>query len=142
MRQENGYYIFIKDEKAPLDGDRFNSNEFQCHCSFDDCVEQKIAKELVDRLTTARNSTAEPIIVTSGYRCEKRQKQLSESGLETAKNSQHVLGNAADVRPQSMESKKTLDEVLDKLFQAMGIANNFTHVDLRSKRVRWSYTHS
>ena len=71
MKEVKGYYIWNKGDVYPFNK-YFASNEFSCQCSNTDCVEQKVSKELIDKLTELREAIQEPLTVTSGFRCTKR----------------------------------------------------------------------
>ena len=116
----------------------FSSTEFTCSCNSPRCVEQMIAKELIEKLNITRKRFKDPIYVTSGFRCAEKQAALRGAGMETAKGiSQHELGNAADVTaPKIMELKA----YLQMEFKAIGTAISFIHVDLRADKKReWGY---
>ncbi len=68
----------------------FNLNEFKCKCG---CNENKINHDLVIRLQLARDISKIPYIITSGYRCEKHNKNIGG-----VKNSTHILGLASDIK--------------------------------------------
>lgn len=137
MRSENGYILFDKKEDGALSS-HFSMKEVRCRCNFNTCIEQKIAQELLDKLEQVRMTYGKPINITSGYRCPEYQKALAAGGKETATGiSQHELGRAVDLSAKDL-SKLNAD--LDIVFDAIGQANSFTHVDLRNDRKRrWSY---
>lgn len=72
----------------------FSLNEFRCKC----CKELPAdawmyVEHLVNNLLDpVRDAFGKPIKVNSGYRCEKHNKEVGG-----AKNSQHLLGQAADI---------------------------------------------
>lgn len=68
---------------------------------------------LIDNiLDPLREAYGKPIIVTSGFRCERLNKLVNGS-----KNSQHRLGQAADIRTveDTVEENKKLFELIQKL---------------------------
>jgi uncharacterized protein YcbK (DUF882 family) len=87
--------------------------------------------ELVDKiLDPLREAWGSPIIVTSGYRCQQLNKAVGG-----AKSSQHVYGQAADIRTVSdkpSDNKKLFDLILklnlpyDQLIDEYGY--NWIHV--------------
>lgn len=87
--------------------------------------------ELVDKiLDPLREAWDSPIIVTSGYRCQQLNKAVGG-----AKSSQHVYGQAADIRTVSdkpSDNKKLFDLILklnlpyDQLIDEYGY--NWIHV--------------
>lgn len=121
-------------------GSYFNSDEFDCSCS--KCNSTIIEIELIEKLEKIRVATGHPLYILSGYRCENKQKQLRDSGFETAKGvSQHELGKAADIK-SSFHSGKELEQTATQAgFMAIGVAKEWIHVDLRTDKPdrRWTY---
>lgn len=112
----------------------FSTKEFTCPCGI--CRDQRVSKALIDKLQRIRDVVG-PITVTSGFRCALYQEALKKRGYKTAKKSMHLEGQAADIVAADMD--KLLEEC-EKEFQAIGIAKNFLHVDLRTdKKRRWAY---
>jgi uncharacterized protein YcbK (DUF882 family) len=110
----------------------FRPSELACKC----CGKVHIDDKLIDLLDAIREKVGEPVYITSGYRCENRNKKVGG-----AKHSQHVLGKAADIRVKSMSTKQ-LAKFLEKNFKigGMGIYPTFVHVDVRqysSRPIRW-----
>ena len=72
----------------------FSLNEFRCKCCKELPADAWMNTEhLVNNvLDPVRAAFGKPIKVNSGYRCEKHNKEVGG-----AKNSQHVLGQAADI---------------------------------------------
>ena len=140
MLDKDGYYLWKKGEIFPFNK-YFSTKEFTCHCSHPECVDQKVSKDLIDRLTALRGLVNEPLTVTSGYRCPAYQVDVEASGVSTvvAKFSQHELGNAADIKP-TRTPIKDLVTLAAKTFKAIGIASTWCHLDLRDdKERRWYY---
>lgn len=126
----------------------FHTSEFSCHCTYPECQAQRVSKDLIHRLDNVRRDLNLPIIVTSGFRCAAKQKDLQADGAETAKGvSQHELGEAADIRITmvGVDTILGLHATCLKYFNALGLANTFVHVDTRpahadgTKRF-WSYS--
>lgn len=133
------FYTWKKGENIQFTK-HFNSKEFECKCDNSDCIEQKISKEMIEKLETCRQQFDQPVIITSGYRCEKHNKAIGG-----APKSQHVLGKANDSRPKNLTTD-TMDEwtkILASTFKAIGIATSFIHTDVRevegSTRKIWHY---
>lgn len=144
MKQENGYYIWNKGERVAL-SDHFGTQEFTCHCDFDNCKEQRIAEELITRLEWLREASNGPLSINSGFRCAEYQKKLVDEGVNTvvAKKSTHELGDAADVASSPLQPLQLLDLAKFK-FYSVGIGRNFLHLDLRPLHPdgtprRWKY---
>lgn len=91
---------------------------------------------LVDNvLDPLRQWYGKPIIVNSGYRCNKL-----NIAVKGAKNSQHLFGEAADITAGSKtENKKLFEYIRDNLeFDQLINESNFTwiHVSFRKDRLR------
>lgn len=136
LTQKDGYYIWNKGERFKL-GDYFQTNEFDCQCRYDDCIEQRISIDLINRLNLIRNQAKSPLYITSGFRCSKHQNdlrnQLGSHTVVASKLSQHELGNAADVSPRLITISK-LKGIIETFFDTIGLAKTFLHVDIRPKR--------
>jgi uncharacterized protein YcbK (DUF882 family) len=140
MNQKENYYTWEKGEKTSINK-YFNTSEFTCKCSYPECKSQKISVNFINRLTKVREELNKGLIITSGFRCSRYQKDLAESGANTvvAKLSQHEMGNAADVVPMHCDIA-TFQPICEKQFKAIGIAKNFLHLDTRNDKVRrWYY---
>jgi len=98
--------------------------------------------ELLEKL---RTDLAYPIIINSGYRCSKHNKDVGGARL-----SQHLLF-ATDVRPRWVHSHsvstthanqryklKQIRELSENLgFSGIGIYEWFIHLDLRAEPITW-----
>lgn len=94
--------------------------------------------DLIQKLERVRSKHGIPVNVTSGYRCQKHQDELAEAGYQTAKFSQHVLGNAADITSRNISG---LLRLCEQEFEALGVGSTFLHVDTRvGKLLRWAYS--
>ena len=84
----------------------------------DNTPDEKTKKNLIELVDTVldplRESYGHPIIVTSGYRCPKL-----NSAVGGVKNSQHVLGQAADIRSvsDSVKDNKAIFDLAVKLMK-------------------------
>lgn len=108
----------------------FKIDEFDCSC----CGKNWVNPALIKELDKVRTELGLPIKVVSGYRCPAHNKAVGG-----VKDSQHVLGQAADITCSDLEK---LWEILPKYFQAIGDgrAKGFIHVDRRGPKVRrWVY---
>lgn len=112
----------------------FNSSEFKCKCG--EPHDFNVNDALVEKLETLFSALdCSKIIVTSGYRCEKHDKNVGGSG-----KGQHTIGNAADIccydkAGNIISSKNVCCKAQDIGFT--GIANintsyNYTHADVRT----------
>lgn len=116
----------------------FASTEFDCPCN--NCKETLIDDHLVSRLELARNDLATSVHVNSAYRCSDYQLVLKHRGYEAAKNSQHVLGKAADIQT-GVHTGPELEEAARKAgFTSVGVGKNWVHVDTREGHHAWKYS--
>jgi zinc D-Ala-D-Ala carboxypeptidase len=94
----------------------------------------KIAKEL-DKI---RNYYDRPIIVTSWYRDPR-----SNRSVGGVRNSQHLLGWAADIQVQGVPPYRVAAYLEDSWPGGLGDSDAFTHLDLRHlmgwSAARWDY---
>lgn len=103
----------------------FDDYEFACEC----CGESLINPLLLEKLDILRAEYKYPIYVSSGYRCFEHNEEI---GGEI--NSQHLLGNAADIYV-SGDYQKFYDLVIrTQLFDGIGYypEQEFVHVDVRN----------
>ena len=110
----------------------FSKKAFACKC----CGVSKASKKLIDGLQELRESVDRPIVIVSGYRCTKH--NINVGG---ATNSQHMLGNAADIKIEGM----TIDEIIDAVEKrdvfkngGIGMYKSWVHVDVRPGKARWN----
>jgi uncharacterized protein YcbK (DUF882 family) len=108
----------------------FSRSEFECKCG---CGEAEVSPFLIEVLQRLRDILGVPITVTSGRRCAKH-----NAAVGGAKNSQHLLGLAADIRAEGWTAKDLL-RVLRVLVRANAlyvgyaykISKNAVHIDVR-----------
>lgn len=95
---------------------------------------------LLDLLHDVRNELGsdETFEVISAYRSPKTNELLRSSSGGVAKNSQHMLGNAIDVRLRSVPIEKLRDTALDLKRGGVGYykQSDFVHMDIGRVR-RW-----
>lgn len=101
---------------------------------------QYMDPELMDILweiqrVTGNNGTFE---VISAYRSEKTNRELRKRSNGVAKNSQHILGKAIDVRLRGLDTRKLRDVALELKLGGVGYYESldFVHVDKGRVR-RW-----
>lgn len=109
----------------------FAESELACPC----CGECGVTGQLVSTLEAFRQFTGRPILINSGYRCP-----AHNAAVGGVRDSQHTLGNAADVRVMGMSP----DEVADAaercgLWGGIGRYGTFTHLDVGPRGRRWDY---
>jgi zinc D-Ala-D-Ala carboxypeptidase len=130
----NLFFIWDKSEKQQL-SKHFSTEEFECKCKLPSCKEQRISKELIDKLQELREELGIPLTVTSGFRCKDH-----NTAIGAAKASQHILGMAVDIRINDLTR---LLEASIKRFKAVGDGRvkGFIHVDVRKtdKPLLWLY---
>lgn len=122
--------------------ENFNLSEFQCKCGCEMPynVEKNII-ELADNLQILRNHLNKPINPTNGFRCATHNKSVGG-----VKNSQHILGKAADIKVKDVSPNEIADAI-EYLMESgkfkmggVGRYNTFTHVDIRGSKARWNKT--
>jgi uncharacterized protein YcbK (DUF882 family) len=96
--------------------------------------------KLASQLQALRNEIGKPIQINSGYRSKSHNKSIG--GVD---NSQHVLGNAADLSSKNATPQKIYDTIEklilkgDMLQGGLGLYDTFVHYDIgySGKRRRW-----
>lgn len=111
--------------------EHFKQSEFacKCGCGFDD-----VNSKLIDVLEDVRNHFNAPVYISSGCRCQQHNQNVGGKP-----NSQHLLGNASDIKVNGIEPKAVADYLESKYPDKFGIGRyqNFTHVDVREIKARW-----
>ena len=122
--------------------ENFNLSEFQCKCGCE--VPYNVEKniiELADNLQILRDHLNKPINTTNGFRCATHNKSVGG-----VKNSQHILGKAADIKVKGVSPNEIADAIEHLMeigkFKMGGVGryNTFTHVDIRGNNARWNFT--
>ena len=113
--------------------------EMRCHCGCEMPAEvRENEKALIETvLDDARERYGKPIVVNSGYRCEKYNRDV----VHGAANSQHCgrLGNAAaDIAPVNSEEIKDKSE-LERLARIIAEQNRFDQLILYPTFLHVSY---
>lgn len=109
----------------------FTDQEFACHCC-GKLPEHDMNPALLELLENARSAFKQPIVIMSGYRCPKHNAEVGG-----AKHSQHMLGNAADIRVHNVSPADVHNHFSKWHEGGLGRYDTFTHVDVRGTRVRW-----
>jgi uncharacterized protein YcbK (DUF882 family) len=118
----------------------FSKAEFDCNDG-SKMPEKVLAnvKKQAKNLQVLRDFLDKPIRINSGYRSPSYNKKIGG-----AKNSQHLKGNATDIKVKGM-SPGDLGRVIEGLIRigaiedgGLGLYSNFTHYDRRSKKARWN----
>ncbi len=103
--------------------EHFVQKEFACkHCG-----ETRVNFMLIMKLEELRKHLNTPIIITSGYRCEIHNKAVGGS-----KNSQHLYGNAVDIRVRSFTPFEVSEIAKEVGFTFTKVYSTWTHIDIRS----------
>ena len=113
----------------------FSREEFACQCL--KCKPAAVDSELLTVLEGLRDYFLQPIIITSGWRCEARNK--AEGGYPASK---HLEGIASDIIVSGVKPEKVY-EYLDKTYPnelGLGKYEGFTHLDVRDNFARWDKT--
>ncbi|MDI6615648.1 MAG: D-Ala-D-Ala carboxypeptidase family metallohydrolase [Syntrophaceae bacterium] len=98
----------------------FKREEFACTC----CGAVEMDEGFIERLSMARGMAGVPFVITSGYRCPKRNAAVGS----TSKN--HTSGKAADILATDGPTRgKILRGLYLAGFKRIGIAKDFIHVD-------------
>ena len=138
-KNNSEFFTWKKGEKVQL-STNFSTSEFSCKCKNKSCVEQRISKELIERLQRVRNEYG-AIIVTSAFRCDLHNKAVGGASL-----SQHRLGRAVDAKPASGHLSNHPVHDMDRLrnefrkeFNGIGVHPRFVHGDVRKNKAEWKY---
>ena len=112
----------------------FEKRETQCPCG----CGLDITDELRDKLNVAREKLGIPIIITSGARCKKHNKEVGGS-----KTSSHLKGLAIDIAiPDSTYRYNLVHALKTSGFTRIGQAKKFIHADIdysKPSNVEWVY---
>lgn len=105
----------------------FAPEETQCHCG---CGGNIVNPILLEKLDALRELIGGPLEISCAYRCPEHNAEVN--GVE---NSQHVLGNAADVQTPDFEHCNTPDQLAwyaEQIgFDGIGLYEWGCHVDVR-----------
>jgi uncharacterized protein YcbK (DUF882 family) len=123
------------------DGDKNLSNNFKVSDfrSGDRSDIILINPALISLLEKIREHFGKPVIITSGYRTPKYNKSIPN----TANDSQHMYGNAADIKIQGISPREIYNWMNGWHKGGLGVYPTFTHVDVRDtvgaqKMARWT----
>ena len=112
----------------------FEAKEFRC---VDNSRVIVLNKALLDLLELIRNHYNKPLTISSGYRTVQYNSQLKNSSPK----SQHMLGNAADIKVSGV-TPLALYSWLNNSYPnsyGLGLYDTFVHVDVREGKSRWDY---
>ena len=119
--------------------DNFYLSEFQSNDGASMPLEVlENVKLLAVELQKIRDHFNAPITINSGYRSPRHNKAVGG-----AKNSQHLLGNAADIVVHGQDPSVVSDTIQNLIDEGvlteggLGRYNTFTHYDIRGYKARW-----
>ena len=112
----------------------FDSSEFKDPVT----GECKMNPSLIIALEALRSIVGRPIHIDSGYRSPG-----TNESVGGVSHSQHIMGNAADISVEGMDTWQlyvAADQLLAFRHGGVGIypGENFIHVDVRGERARWA----
>lgn len=105
--------------------------ESECPC----CKQNFMQQKLIDKIQELREKLDMPIIITSGFRCEKHNKKV-----EGKPKSKHLEGLAVDCNIYTnLETVKK--KAIEIGFTGIGLGKTFIHLDVRNSEnvVEWVY---
>jgi len=112
----------------------FTKDELKCPC----CGLYKIENKLINRLERLRFKMGRPLKINSAMRCDEHNYNVGG-----ARQSQHLLGLAADVSMLGMTAEqkyKMVEWAVLLGFKGIGISDSYIHVDMREgERCLWVY---
>ncbi len=112
----------------------FKIDEFRCPC----CGKVDMDEGFLQLLDHARGLAQIPFRITSGFRCEKHNREVGGKP-----DSAHLSGHAVDIFVHSSKDRfKIVKSLIDVGFRRIGIAHNFIHVDNDTSKpwgVIWLY---
>ena len=98
----------------------FKKSEFDCPC----CGRNEMTRGFMLMLEKAREIAGIPFIITSGFRCEKHNKEVG--GKPT---SDHLSGEGADIKVVNSTARELIDSAAAKAgIRRRGIARTFIHL--------------
>ena len=118
----------------------FTKKEFECKggCEMPDDVYLNIVK-LANQLQYLRDYLGKPIKINSGFRCESHNEKIGG-----VKHSQHLLGKAADIVVDGINSEFIYHYIQDQIDNGemlqggLGLYKTFVHYDIRGTKARWN----
>ncbi len=113
----------------------FNRAEYACKCG---CGRDNIKDELAASVQLVRDIIKRSIVITSGIRCE-----AHNTAIKATSSSSHIDGWAADLAYNGSAERYQLLNAVIQVFDRVGIAKTFIHVDVDSTKspgVVWLYS--
>lgn len=109
----------------------FKSTEFDCKgkgCCSHTLVDQKLVKHL----QSIRNHFGKAVIINSGYRCAKHNKNVGGARL-----SKHLIGMAADIKVKGVSPRDVARYAESLGIKGIGLYDTFVHIDTRRDKYFW-----
>jgi len=111
----------------------FPRKEFECPC----CGKVRASGWLIHQLNKVRDSHGKPMIINSGYRCEKHNKKIGGSS-----NSAHTRGLAVDIKCDNSLDRFSLTKLFFSVgFKRICVYSGWIHVDVDeslTQEVMWT----
>ena len=109
----------------------FANDELKCKC----CGKVAMDTEFMNKLNAARFMAGFPFVLSSGYRCEKHNKEVGSS------SNNHTSGKAVDILCRDADFRYELLKCLVGVrMRGIGIGPSFIHCDVNRKTpVIWVY---
>ena len=123
MAERSIQYSLSKDGSKQLSSN-FKVSDFKCRDGSDVIL---INPALIDLLEQIRKHFGKPVNIVSAYRTPKYNEMLKGA----AKNSQHMYGNAADIKIDGVTPKEIYSWLNSWHKGGLGVYPTFTHVDVR-----------
>ena len=100
--------------------ENFSSLEVMCPCG---CGANKISSILIEKLQKVRNIIGNPMVITSGVRCEFYNASLKNSSMNSSYiPDEHGIGNVVDIACTTSKFRYELVEIAQKYFKRIGIS--------------------
>jgi len=115
----------------------FSLDEFACNCGCNTPI--KVSFEFIALLQQARDIAQTSFYITSGYRCEKRNKEAG--GVSDSAHNKLPLA-CCDIECVNSIPRYFILKSLLSVFDRVGIGEDFIHVDsdsTKSPNVIWTY---
>lgn len=129
--------MIIKIKNIPSDhkiSAHFKLREFSCKCARGGLHVTEIDWELVEWLEEIRKHFGKPVIINSAFRCEDHNSKVGGKP-----NSQHLTGNAADIKINGVSPEKIAAYAKSLTRNAghggVGTYNTFVHIDTRRNKI-------
>ncbi len=113
----------------------FTRRELQCPCG---CTKCDMEPDLLVALQRIRDNMKRPLIITSGFRCAEKNRQVGGS-----LQSQHLRGRAVDINIKDWANSDVYRLLMfalrEQKINGFGFHEDFLHIDCRTQRASWVY---